>query len=44
MADCGHPCAPGTKYQTPVVEQQRDQQRRAAGIQIDRPSNRTAVS
>ena len=27
-----------------VVEQQRDQQRRAAGIQIDRPSNRAAIS
>ena len=27
-----------------VVEQQRDQQRRAAGIQIDRPSNRSAIS
>ena len=27
-----------------VVEQQRDQQRRAAGIQIDGPSNRSAIS
>jgi hypothetical protein len=27
-----------------VVEQQRDQHRRAAGVQIDCPSNRSAVS